>query len=250
MSNPSSSKRRRSSQTAAITGPGETRTSLTVTEDVSARQFRFMLPGPVWGEEDQARVFNLLRAAGKPGGYAVISGSQPPGVPGDFPALLAGAMAGMRVVLDTSGKPLTRVSVPFTARAALRTQVIPVVSQNKCFVHVDASRLSNRPDRCVVTLDLTQNGSPTGRSGAAEVVARSRSRACQLERWIFAKLDPNAHLDDQDQTSRTFQPTAEEVARIIHIPSRRGGSRRRRRHDQIPRNRTDRRACFPRRLRS
>jgi 6-phosphofructokinase 2 len=91
-----------------ITGPGETRTSLTVTEDVSARQFRFMLPGPVWGDEDQARVFNLLRAAGKPGGYAVISGSQPPGVPGDFPALLAGAMAGMRVVLDTSGKPLTQ----------------------------------------------------------------------------------------------------------------------------------------------
>jgi 6-phosphofructokinase 2 len=91
-----------------ITGPGETRTSLTVTEDVSARQFRFMLPGPVWGQEDQARVFNLLRAAGKPGGYAVISGSQPPGVPGEFPALLAGAMAGMRVVLDTSGKPLTQ----------------------------------------------------------------------------------------------------------------------------------------------
>lgn len=91
-----------------ITGPGETRTSLTVTEDVSARQFRFMLPGPVWGPQDQARVFNLLRAAGKPGGYAVISGSQPPGVPGDFPALLAEAMTGMRVVLDTSGKPLTQ----------------------------------------------------------------------------------------------------------------------------------------------
>lgn len=91
-----------------ITGPGETRTSLTVTEDVSGRQFRFMLPGPVWGEEDRARVFYLLRAAGKPGGYAVISGSQPPGVPVDFPAQLAAAMAGMRVVLDTSGKALTQ----------------------------------------------------------------------------------------------------------------------------------------------
>jgi 6-phosphofructokinase 2 len=67
-----------------------------------------MLPGPVWGEEDRARVFYLLRAAGKPGGYAVISGSQPPGVPVDFPAQLAAAMAGMRVVLDTSGKALTQ----------------------------------------------------------------------------------------------------------------------------------------------
>jgi 6-phosphofructokinase 2 len=90
-----------------ITGPGETRQSLTVTEEVSGRQFRFMLPGPVWGEADQARVFTLLRAAGKPGGYAVISGSQPPGVPVDFPAQLARAMAGLRVVLDTSGKALT-----------------------------------------------------------------------------------------------------------------------------------------------
>lgn len=89
-----------------ITGPGETRESLTVTEDATGRQFRFMLPGPVWSREDQERVFMLLRVTGKPGGIAVLSGSQPPGVPGDFPAQLAAAMAGMRVVLDTSGKPL------------------------------------------------------------------------------------------------------------------------------------------------
>ncbi len=89
-----------------ITGPGETRQSLTVTEDETGRQYRFMLPGPAWGEADQARVFQLLRAAGKSGAFAVISGSQPPGVPVDFPARLAAAMAGMEVVLDTSGKAL------------------------------------------------------------------------------------------------------------------------------------------------
>lgn len=91
-----------------ITGPGETRQSLTVNEASTGRQYRFMLPGPVWHQEDQARVFTLLRAAGKPGGFAVISGSQPPGVPMDFPARLAAAMAGMRVVLDTSGAALTQ----------------------------------------------------------------------------------------------------------------------------------------------
>ncbi len=89
-----------------ISGPGETRQSLTVTETATGRQFRFMLPGPVWGAADQARVFTLLRAAGKPGGFSVISGSQPPGVPIDFPARLAAAMAGMRIVLDTSGASL------------------------------------------------------------------------------------------------------------------------------------------------
>ena len=89
-----------------ISGPGETRQSLTVTETATGRQFRFMMPGPVWGQADQGRVFTLLRAAGKPGGFAVISGSQPPGVPVDFPARLAAAMAGMRIVLDTSGSAL------------------------------------------------------------------------------------------------------------------------------------------------
>lgn len=90
-----------------ITGPGETRQSLTVNEAASGRQYRFMLPGPQWGDEDQARVFTLLRAAGKAGAFSVISGSQPPGVPVNFPALLAAAMAGMRVVMDTSGAALT-----------------------------------------------------------------------------------------------------------------------------------------------
>lgn len=89
-----------------ITGPGETRQSLTVTEDETGRQYRFMLPGPAWGPQDRARVFQLLRAAGRSGAFAVISGSQPPGVPVDFPAQLAAAMDGMEVVLDTSGKAL------------------------------------------------------------------------------------------------------------------------------------------------
>jgi len=104
-----------------ITGPGETRQSLTVNEQATGRQFRFMLPGPVWREEDQERVFMLLRAAGKPGGFAVISGSQPPGVPIDFPAKLSAAMRGMRVVLDTSGAALTQaVEHPIEGLEVLR----------------------------------------------------------------------------------------------------------------------------------
>ncbi len=91
----------------SILGPGETRQSLTVTEGTTGKQFRFMLPGPVWGEAERARVFTLLRATARPGGLSVISGSQPPGVPADFPAQLAESMPGSRVVLDTSGKPLS-----------------------------------------------------------------------------------------------------------------------------------------------
>ncbi len=90
----------------SILGPGETRQSLTVTEQASGKQFRFMLPGPVWTETERARVFTLLRATARPGGFSVISGSQPPGVPVDFPAQLAGSMPGSRPILDTSGQAL------------------------------------------------------------------------------------------------------------------------------------------------
>ena len=90
----------------ALTAPGETRQSLTVTEDVTGRQYRFMLPGPVWNTADQDRVFMLLRASARPGAIGVISGSQPPGVPVDFPERLARSMPGLNVVLDTSGAAL------------------------------------------------------------------------------------------------------------------------------------------------
>lgn len=90
----------------SILGPGETRQSLTVTEGESGKQYRFMLPGPIWGAAERARVFTLLSATSRPGGYSVISGSQPPGVPADFPAQLAASMEGSLVVLDTSGAAL------------------------------------------------------------------------------------------------------------------------------------------------
>lgn len=93
----------------ALTAPGETRQSLTVTEVATGRQFRFMLPGPIWHAHDQDRVFMLLRASARPGAIGVISGSQPPGVPVDFPARLVQSMPGLNVVLDTSGAPLREV---------------------------------------------------------------------------------------------------------------------------------------------
>ncbi len=51
----------------------------------------------------------------------MISGSQPPGVPKDFPAQLAESMPGSRVVLDTSGKPLEEaVKNPIAGLEVLR----------------------------------------------------------------------------------------------------------------------------------
>ena len=90
----------------ALTAPGETRQSLTVTATDTGQQYRFMLPGPIWSDADQERVFLLLRASARAGAIGVISGSQPPGVPVDFPARLTRSMPGLNVVLDTSGAAL------------------------------------------------------------------------------------------------------------------------------------------------
>jgi len=80
-----------------------------------------MLPGPEWSAQDQERVFALLRASARPGAFGVISGSQPPGVPVDFPASLARAMPGLQVVLDTSGPALVQaVNHPISGLAILR----------------------------------------------------------------------------------------------------------------------------------
>lgn len=105
----------------SLLGPGETRQSLTVTEQKTGTQLRFMLPGPVWTETERQRVFTLLRATSRPGGISVISGSQPPGVPVDFPAQLAASMPGSLVVLDTSGAALNEaVARPIPGLEVLR----------------------------------------------------------------------------------------------------------------------------------
>jgi 6-phosphofructokinase 2 len=105
----------------ALTAPGETRQSLTVTEAATGHQFRFMLPGPIWSEADQDRVFTLLRASARAGAFGVISGSQPPGVPLDFPARLARAMPGLNVILDTSGPALAEaIAHPIASLEMLR----------------------------------------------------------------------------------------------------------------------------------
>lgn len=113
--------RRESVPFLALTAPGETRESLTVTDASTGHQYRFMLPGPVWSEADQDRVFLLLRASARQGAIGVISGSQPPGVPVDFPARLARSMPGLNVVLDTSGAPLREaIANPIPGLAVLR----------------------------------------------------------------------------------------------------------------------------------
>lgn len=93
---------------APFPAPGETRQSFSVTDQSTGAQYRFVMPGPLWPRRSvDAALSRIARAAPK-GGIVVLSGSQPPGVPVDFPTRLTSriARAGARLLLDTSGKPL------------------------------------------------------------------------------------------------------------------------------------------------
>lgn len=88
-----------------------TRESLAVTDRTSGEQFRFVLPGPeLSGAEREAILAAVLEAAGA-ARVLVASGSLPPGVPIDFYQVLADrmAIAGVPLVLDTSGEALRQV---------------------------------------------------------------------------------------------------------------------------------------------
>ncbi len=94
--------------TVAFQGPGETRQSVSITEEGTGEQYRFVMPGPSWREEDVPRALTTVDQATGDGTLVVLSGSQPPGVAKEFPSILAGHIneRGARIIVDTSGPAL------------------------------------------------------------------------------------------------------------------------------------------------
>ncbi|PIE08198.1 MAG: sugar kinase [Rhodobacterales bacterium] len=101
---------------------GETRQSFAVTNRSTGEQFRFVTPGPTWTEEENRDVMGALRRCTPQKGWVVLSGSQPPGVPVDFPSRLAKQMkdSSAKLVLDTSGEPMRALLRP----GAVRQQIL------------------------------------------------------------------------------------------------------------------------------
>lgn len=98
------------------TAPTEawTRENLNVSEDVTRRQFRFVMPGPTLAEREWQSILELLTGLDPRPEYLVASGSLPPGVPVDFYARVArlADSAGIKLILDASGEPLRRALGP------------------------------------------------------------------------------------------------------------------------------------------
>ncbi len=92
----------------AFAAPDETRISLSVIEEATGEQYRFVLPGPSWGAADESAVLAAITRAVRAGGLIVLSGSLPIGLPVDFYSDLCRLLADrpIRVIIDTSGPAL------------------------------------------------------------------------------------------------------------------------------------------------
>lgn len=102
--------------------PGETRLSLAVGDRASGGQYRFVMPGPVWTEENTLQCLELIGAQISPGTLVVLSGSMPPGVTPDVVGKLASLTLARkgRLIIDTSGPSLSAAATAPTQAALLR----------------------------------------------------------------------------------------------------------------------------------
>lgn len=87
---------------------GPTRESLTVDEEETSQQYRFVMPGPELTAAEQEKCLVMLAEVARGAGYVVASGSLPSGVSPDFYQHVAGMVRelGARFILDTSGEAL------------------------------------------------------------------------------------------------------------------------------------------------
>lgn len=130
---------------------GQTRMSVNVTEADSGDQYRFVLPGPEFDATSAAEVLDAIGAAVQGKGYAVLSGSMPPGLPDDFLAQLIARIgeAGAKLVVDSSGAPL---------QAALDAGVYLVKPNLKEAETLAGRRLGDMTARAEYAAELVEQG--------------------------------------------------------------------------------------------
>ena len=135
-----------------------TRESVTVRDAANGLQYRFMMPGPPWTPEDCAAALAAVRAEMRPGDLVVKSGSNPPGMPGDFFLTLNEVVraAGGRMILDTSGPALARAGAGGAGLYTLRMDL------------AEARELSGRP--LIRIEEVAELARELRRKGAAEIV--------------------------------------------------------------------------------
>lgn len=166
----------------SLPAPGPTRQNLSVIEATSGQQYRFIFPGPIWGEPDIIAAQSLLADRVSPGDILVLSGSLPPGFSEAAFVELAGhhGARGVRVVVDTSGPALRAMAASARGLSLLRMD------------DVEAEELCSRPlpaasDTAAMAQDLVADG-----VAEAVIIARGREGsvlATASGRWSAPAAD-------------------------------------------------------------
>lgn len=148
-----------------------TRLSFVANEKATGKQFRFVLPGPTWSEQDASAFLALLERmladASSAIRYLVVSGSVPPGVPDDYHQQIAAVASrcGVRIALDTSGHALQEAAqydryppyiwvMDHNEALQLAGHALPDLDALENF----ATRLRSRSGANVVVLSLPEGG--------------------------------------------------------------------------------------------
>jgi len=151
-----------------------TRESLTVDEDASGQQYRFVLPGPRLTFAERARCLDELRLAANFARFVVVSGSLPPDLSADFYRQVAEICRdiGAQLILDTSGIGLRHItSGVFLLKPSLR-------ELNECV----GRELTTETDQVRAARELIQRGQAQvvvvslGNQGALLVTAQGHER--------------------------------------------------------------------------
>jgi len=136
-----------------LTSPisGETREDVTVHERATDLQYRFVLPGPQFTEQEWRACLAAFGSLDQRARFVVGSGSLPPGVPDDFYGRVAQAVkrTGRKIVIDTSGPPL---------RAALQTGVYLIKPSLNEFRILMGKLLETQTDWIKACRSLINNG--------------------------------------------------------------------------------------------
>ncbi len=167
---------------APLPSPGETRQNLSVIEEETGAQYRFIFPGPEWTAADLDAAKEALLPLVGPGDFVVLSGSVPPGLEPSALKDLARALkdAGGAVVADTSGAPLAEI-----ARAGLGLKVL----------RMDQAEAEELVGRKLGSAEETADvGSDLVASGAAEIAILARGAEGSVlvtatERWFAPAAD-------------------------------------------------------------
>lgn len=135
----------------AISVQGWTRQSITILENATFQQFRFVMPGPELSEDEWGEVLETVRKMRPMPELIVASGSLPPGVPDDFYARLAAIVrdGGSQLILDTSGPSLA---------LAVREGVFIVKPSLRELRSFALGRVEHEEDQAKVAMSIIHSG--------------------------------------------------------------------------------------------